>query len=61
MGYTEDILHEIYDEVCSCGLKEKFDAQLEKMKAQDKHRFKNVKERWEYALYRIKGGPPENE
>jgi len=59
MSYTEDVLHEIYEEVHSCGLKEKFDAQLAKMKNQDKHKFKNVRERWEYALHRIKGGASE--
>jgi len=59
MSYTEDILYEIYEEVHACGLKEKFDAQLAKMKSQDKHKFKNISEQWEYALYRIKGGPSE--
>ena len=53
----EDIMFEIYEEIQRENLKEQFDRQIEKMKSQDKHRFKNVVEKWEYALYRIKGGP----
>ena len=50
-------MYEIYEEIQKENLKEQFDEQIEKMKSQDKHRFKNVVEKWEYALYRIKGGP----
>jgi len=53
---TEDILMEIYSEVNKKGLKNKFDKQMIKMKSQDKHKFKTIAEKWEYALYRIKGG-----
>lgn len=56
----EDIMYEIYDEVHKKGLKEEFDKQIKKMQSQDKHRFKTVFEKWEYALYRIKGGPPKD-
>ena len=56
MAYSEDILHEVYEEVRNNGMKEAFDKQINKMGHQEKHRFKNVCEKWEYALYRIKGG-----
>ena len=57
---TEDRLMEVYYEVEENGLREKFDKQVKKMQSQDKHRFKNIAERWEYALYRIKGGESKN-
>jgi hypothetical protein len=30
------------------------------MKSQKKHKYKSVKDNWEYALYRVKGGNPIN-
>ena len=56
MSYTEDTMHEVYNEVESGGLRGEFDKQVSRMKGQDKHKFKTVCEKWEYALYRIKGG-----
>jgi hypothetical protein len=56
MAHSEDVLVEVYHEVEKSGMRVEFDNQLNKMLSQDKHRFKNVGERWEYALYRIKGG-----
>tara|TARA_B100000780_G_C20975791_1_gene389744 strand:- start:332 stop:508 length:177 start_codon:yes stop_codon:yes gene_type:complete len=53
---AEDTLNEIYYEVADKGLKVKFDAQIIRMKDQDKHKYKTATEKWEYALYRIKGG-----
>ena len=58
MAHSEDVLVEVYHEVENSGMRVEFDNQLNKMLRQDKHRFKNVGERWEYALYRIKGGKP---
>ena len=57
MGHYEDELVEIYNKVVAEGIKKEFDNQLEKMTHQNKHSHKSVKERWSYALYRIKGGP----
>ena len=57
MGHYEDELVEIYNEVVADGIKKEFDNQLEKMKQQPKHSHKSVKEKWGYALYRVKGGP----
>jgi hypothetical protein len=56
MAHSEDVLVEVYYEVENSGMRVEFDNQLNKMSCQDKHKFKNVNERWEYALYRIKGG-----
>tara|TARA_B110000977_G_C10745154_1_gene364540 strand:+ start:255 stop:440 length:186 start_codon:yes stop_codon:yes gene_type:complete len=56
MSYTEDIITEIYNEVESKGLRRDFDKQIKRMSEQKKHKFKSISERWEYALYRIKGG-----
>ena len=56
MSYTEDVLHTIYNEVETLGIREEFDKQVEKMTNQEKHKHKTSCERWEYALYRIKGG-----
>ncbi len=53
---SEDTLFEVYDEVQKSGLREDFDKQIKKMSGQDKHRYKTIAEKWEYALYRIKGG-----
>jgi hypothetical protein len=58
MGYYEDDLLEVYYEVENKGLKSEFNTQIDKMKFQDKHKYKSLKEKWEYALYRVKGGSP---
>tara|TARA_R110000796_G_scaffold246230_1_gene370900 strand:- start:119 stop:310 length:192 start_codon:yes stop_codon:yes gene_type:complete len=52
----EDLLVEIYYEIEEKGLRKKFNLQIGKMKKQKKNQYKNISERWEYALYRIKGG-----
>jgi len=54
----EDIMWDIHTEVTQSNLWDEFNTQLKKMESQEKHRFKNVCERWEYALYRIQGGEP---
>lgn len=61
MGHYEDIFYEIYDDIEVKGLKSQFDAQLEKMSFQKKHKFKSVKEMWEYAHYKVTSSlNPEN-
>tara|TARA_R110000803_G_scaffold157707_1_gene222006 strand:+ start:251 stop:439 length:189 start_codon:yes stop_codon:yes gene_type:complete len=57
MSYSEDKLNEVFEEVRELGIREEFDLQLKKMQFQEKHKFKRPYEKWEYALYRIKGGP----
>jgi hypothetical protein len=49
----EDVFYEIYQEVHSKGQEERFYKQLEKMKTQDKHRYKSIKDHWEYAYVKI--------
>tara|TARA_R110001592_G_scaffold280361_1_gene547745 strand:- start:9421 stop:9600 length:180 start_codon:yes stop_codon:yes gene_type:complete len=56
MSHYEDELHTVYETVQKEGLKEKFDKQCKKMISQDKHKHKSMLEKWEYALYRVKGG-----
>lgn len=53
---TEDTLLNIYHEVEDKNLRDQFDTQCKKMESQDKHKYKTIAEKWEYALYRIKGG-----
>jgi len=35
------------------GLKKEFDAQLTKMRHQDKHKYKEVRDRWQYAYNKV--------
>jgi len=56
MCRTEDRLFEVFEVIEANGLRSKFDLQLKKMKDQDKHKYKSVAEKWEYALYRVQGG-----
>ena len=50
---TEDTMYRIYMEVEKKGLRRKFDKQIRKMETQEKHKYKDVCEVWEYALKRI--------
>ena len=50
----EDFWWDTYYEVKKLGIKEEFDAQLKKMDTQDKHRYKDSRARWEYALNKVK-------
>jgi len=50
----EDTYYEIYTEVRKQGISEQFYAQLEKMKRQDKHKYKDTKQLWEYAYEKVK-------
>lgn len=55
MSGHEDTFYEIYQEVHSSGQEEVFYKQLEKMKTQDKHKYKSIKSHWEYAYGKITG------
>ena len=50
---VEDTLWLIYKEVEKKGLRKKFDKQVKKMDTQEKHKYKEGHEVWEYALKRI--------
>ena len=53
-SHQEDTMYEIHTKVTESGLWDKFNVQLKKMQNQDKHKWKNMCEKWEYALNRIK-------
>ena len=50
---TEDTLNRIYHKVKEKKLKRKFDAQLKKMGSQEKHKYKDICEKWEYAYHKV--------
>ena len=43
-------------EITELGLQKQFDKQLNKMKTQEKHKYKDTKQMWEYALTKVKNG-----
>ena len=53
MGHWEDIYWEITESINKKGLKEEFNAQLKKMSTQDKHRYKETRDKWEYAYNKV--------
>ena len=53
MGHYEDAFYEIHDDIHEKGLKPQFNAQLQKMLNQDKHKHKTTKEMWEYAHHKV--------
>ena len=54
MGHYEDLFWEITESVNRMGIRKEFDAQLEKMRSQDKHKYKDTKDRWDYAYQKVK-------
>ena len=53
MGHWEDFWWNITEEIKSKGLKKEFDAQLKKMNSQDKHRYKDTRDKWDYAYNKV--------
>ena len=53
MSAYEDTLMEVYLEVDRKGIRNEFEKQCKKMDSQEKHKYKTVAEKWEYALKRI--------
>ena len=51
---VEDFWWDTHNELKELGLQKKFDKQLEKMRTQDKHRYKDTREQWAYALDKVK-------
>lgn len=49
MSIHEDFFYEVYQEISDKGIVDDFYKQLDKMKFQDHHKYKTVKESWEYA------------
>jgi len=53
MGTYEDIYYEITESIDKLGLRKEFDDQLEKMRSQEKHRYKETRDRWDYAYNKV--------
>ena len=52
--HTEDVMYEIHTALTESKLWDAFNAQLKKMRAQNKHKYKTSSERWEYVYNKIK-------
>lgn len=57
MGNLENYIIEIYSELEEKNLVEEFEAQVQKMKYQEKHRHKTMFEIYEYAHARVTNQP----
>ena len=53
MGHWEDFWWEITESLNQKGLRKEFDAQLEKMSHQDKHQYKDTRDKWQYAYNKV--------
>ena len=53
MGHYEDFWYDITESIKKSGLKKEFDQQLSKMDGQDKHRYKDTRDRWQYAFEKV--------
>jgi len=53
MGHWEDFWWDTTKELEKLGLKKEFNKQLEKMGSQDKHKYKDVRAKWSYALNKV--------
>tara|TARA_R100001594_G_C3930262_1_gene238002 strand:- start:323 stop:505 length:183 start_codon:yes stop_codon:yes gene_type:complete len=54
MGHWEDFWWEISAKIKKHRLQKKFDMQLEKMRYQDKHKYKDTRQLWEYAYNKVR-------
>ena len=52
MAY-EDVYWEINKEITELKLKKQFDAQLEKMRWQDHHKYRDTRDCWQYARNKV--------
>ena len=53
MGHWEDFWWDTTQELKELGLEKDFNKQLKKMDTQTKHRYKDTRTRWEYALSKV--------
>ena len=51
---VEDFWWDAHNELKNLGLQKKFDKQVQKMRHQEKHRYKDTRQIWEYALAKVK-------
>ena len=49
----EDFWWDGSSDIDNKGLRKEFDAQLEKMRDQDKHQYKDTRQRWDYAHKKV--------
>ena len=55
MGNYDDWIIEMFTELDEKGLRDKFYKQLDKMKWQDKHKYKDTRARFDYAYQKVTG------
>ena len=53
MGHYEDEFYEIYKTIEDYGLRKEYYRQMELMKSQDKHKYKETKDRMRYACNKV--------
>ena len=53
MGHYEDLWYEITEDINQKGLQKEFDTQLKKMRSQSQHKYKEVRDRWNYAHTKV--------
>ena len=53
MGHYEDLFYEIHQTLTKYGLQEEYNSQIEKMQHQDKHEYKDARERMRYACDKV--------
>ena len=53
MSY-EDFWWDTHNEIERLGLRKEFDKQVKKMETQEKHKYKDPRQVWEYALNKVK-------
>ena len=53
MGHWEDFWWETTQEIKKLGIEKEFNKQLKKMETQTKHRYKDTRSRWSYALNKV--------
>tara|TARA_R110002050_G_scaffold201552_2_gene336725 strand:- start:543 stop:734 length:192 start_codon:yes stop_codon:yes gene_type:complete len=53
MGHYEDLFYEITESIDTKGLRKEFESQLDKMRSQDKHRYKDTRDKWSYAHEKV--------
>ena len=53
MSY-EDFWWDTHNEIERLGLRKEFDKQVEKMQYQEKHKYKDTRQVWEYALNKLR-------
>ncbi len=53
MSSNEDFFYDVYHDIRAKGIVDDFYTQIEKMKFQDRHKYKSVKETWEYAYKKL--------